>query len=303
MSHLLYSLAAPSFLLMQMPKWLKDQFWIDLYQHGKFGEQENNLALLISVRLLAVALILIATRVVVGLLRRTIKRTLTVLNQRSYTEQQRLTTLYGILSSTLNYVIYFVAIILILSTIGVSWAKLAPLLGLASVLGLAIGFGAQRLVRDVITGLFILGEGQFDVGDWVTIGAVTGRVVEIGLRITKIRDEQGRMYIIANGDITQVFNASRGLVRLPVELALSRANQLDEALEVIQRIAENTLEAHQVTPSGSHERLSVTVVGMDATKVTVRLTTWVPVIQKEAIEHALRRALLDGFANAEFTLV
>ena len=95
-----------------------------------------------------------------------------------------------------------------------------PLLSFASVLGLAIGFGAQRLVRDVITGLFILGEGQFDVGDHVTIGAVTGVVESMELRVTRIRDDQGRIYVVANGDITQVFNASRGDIKLPIDVCL-----------------------------------------------------------------------------------
>ena len=119
-------------------------------------------------------------------------------------------TLTDLFSSAMTYCVYFCAIILILFALDPSGKTLVPLLSFASVLGLAIGFGAQRLVRDVITGMFILGEDQFDVGDHVTIGTVTGVVESIELRVTRIRDNQGHLYVIANGDITQVSNASRG---------------------------------------------------------------------------------------------
>ena len=167
------------------------------------------------------------------------------------------------------------------------------MLGAASVLGLAIGFGAQKLVRDVITGLFILGEGQFDAGEWVTIGAVTGMVEEIGLRVTRLRDDQGRIYLIANGDITQVFNASRGNVRLAVEVSLQRTAALDTALDAVRAAAIEVLRANGAAPTRDAEAPAVLVTAMDAAKVTVRLVLWVPVLKKDAIEDALRRRLLE----------
>jgi small conductance mechanosensitive channel len=267
------------------------EFWQALYASGQFGsDHTGSILILVIVRALVIAAIWLGAAVLVKVAARVVKRALDVVSQRSEHSRHRLTTLYGLLTSTFSYIIYFVAILLVLFTCGISWAGLAPLLGAASVLGLAVGFGAQKLVRDVITGLFILGEGQFDAGEWVTIGAVTGIVEEIGLRVTRLRDEQGRIYLIANGDITQVFNASRGNVRLTVDVVLQRAG-LDAALDVVRETAEGVLRDAQVTPRDG-EAPGVLVTGMDAAKVTVRLVLWVPVLQKDAIEDALRRRLL-----------
>ena len=126
-------------------------------------------------RLVLAVAIIFAARIVVRVLDGLIKRQLPHLF-RWNGKSQRITTLSGLFSSAMTYCVYFCAIILILFTLDPSGKTLVPLLSFASVLGLAIGFGAQRLVRDVITGIFILGEDQFEVGDHVTIGTVTGVV-------------------------------------------------------------------------------------------------------------------------------
>jgi len=94
---------------------------------------------------------------------------------------------------------------MILQAAGVN---IVPLITTASVAGLAVGIGAQKLVRDWISGIFILIEDQYGVGDKVTVNAVTGLVEELGMRTTRIRDENGNLYIISNGDISQVCNHS-----------------------------------------------------------------------------------------------
>jgi len=280
---------------------LSSDFWIALYQKGQVGATgDGYIPLLIVARLVVVIVIMLAANLVARLLNRLLQRELNAIMSRTGNSTRRLTTLYGLLSSTVSYLIYFCAFVLVLFTIGLTWKGLAPLLGAASVLGLAVGFGAQRLVRDVITGLFILGEGQFDVGDWVTIGAVTGTVETMELRVTRIRDDQGRMYVIANGDITQVFNASRGNVKLPIEVPLQRTSSLESAVETIRQIAQDTLTEFNI--AASSENLAVTVTGMEAAKVTVRLTLWVPMPVKDRIEDMVRRRLLDSLNTPELML-
>ncbi len=278
---------------------LNPDFWLNLYRHGQFGDGPQYVWLLILVRLLLVVLILLAARIVVGLSGQMIKRELPKIVSRNG-DTQRLVTLYSLFSSAMTYVIYFCAAILMLFAIDPSGKTLLPLLSFASVLGLAIGFGAQRLVRDVITGLFILGEGQFDVGDQVTIGAVTGTVEAMELRITRLRDEQGRLYVIANGNITQVFNASRGNVKLPIEFSLQHDVALQPALEAIRQVAEETLREFHL--DASENNLSVIVAGMDAAKITIHLTLWVPVKEKDRIEDLARRRLLAALNTAELML-
>jgi len=275
------------------PNLAHTEFWQKLYDSGDLGlGGDERLIALVLVRVVAAGLLLVAGRVLVGLLRRLVRRALFAVGTHvpGGQDQRRLTTLYGLLTSALSYSVYTVVAILVLFTLGASWKSLAPLLGAASVLGLAIGFGAQRLVRDLISGLFILGEGQFDAGDWVTIGGVTGRVEEMGLRVTRLRDDQGRMYVIANGDITQVFNASRGKVKLAIEIALQRSAALDEQLQTIRQAALETLAACDVVIDD--EQLTLALIGMDAAKVTLRLKLWVPVASLESIEDRLRRRLL-----------
>jgi len=142
----------------------------------------------------------------------------------------RVRALQSLLMSTVSFVLGFVAIIMMLQAAGIN---VIPLLTTASVAGLAIGFGAQKLVRDVISGFFILMEDQYGVGDYVTIGAVTGVVEDLQMRTTSIRDSSGRLYILSNGDISQVCNHSRGKLALSVDYALAASADLDKAKQVL----------------------------------------------------------------------
>jgi small conductance mechanosensitive channel len=296
----LNNLPAPAALFTPLQNLCTSDFWWNIYKYGQLEKDgPSYLLLLVLARLLLIVLVLLAARVAVSLAQRGIAHGVGAAISRTEHGRRRLTTLQGLLISTISYTIYFVAIMMILVNLGVS---LAWLLSAVSVLGLAIGFGAQRLVRDVITGLFILGEGQFDAGDWVSIGGVAGRVEDIGLRVTRVRDEQGRMYIIANGDITQIFNASRGLVKLPIELSLQRSAMLDTDLATIRQAAEETLRQFGITLQQESEQPVVMVVGMDAVKVTVRLILWIPIGQHGAVEDALRRQLLGAINNTETRL-
>ena len=282
-------------LLFAWPSLARTEFWQNLYESGDLGlGGDERLIALVLIRLLAAGMILVATRVVMGLLRRVIKRALFAVKSHTNAgpDPRRLHTLFGLLTSALAYTLYSIAAILVLFTLGLTWKGLAPLLGAASVLGLAIGFGAQRLVRDLISGLFILGEGQYDVDDWVSIGGVTGRVEEMGLRVTRLRDEEGRVYMIANGDITQVFNASRGMVKLTIDLSLQYAPSLEKQLHSIRQLAEATLSEYDLEVAS--EQLTLTVIGMEAAKITLRLKLWVPVAIRESIEDNLRRRLLQA---------
>lgn len=114
-------------------------------------------------------------------------------------------TLKRLILNMLSYIVYFTAFIMILSTVGI---EIMPLLAGAGVAGLAIGFGAQNLVRDIISGFFIIFEDQFSVGDYVETAGIEGEVEEIGLRTTKIQSWTGEQNVIPNGNITQVTNYS-----------------------------------------------------------------------------------------------
>jgi small-conductance mechanosensitive channel len=155
---------------------------------------------------LKVILISIAAGIVVRLLKMIIRKSFSVRikGPLKYNERRQ-QTLSKLLENIIAYVVYFMAIIAILSAFTID---VTGLIAGAGVLGLAVGFGAQNLVRDVITGFFIIFEDQFSVGDFVRIGAAEGTVEEIGLRTTKVKGPTGELYIFPNGNILDVVNFS-----------------------------------------------------------------------------------------------
>jgi len=153
---------------------------------------------------------------------------------------KRLRTLAPLVRSIAAYVLFFVAAIMVLDALG---ANVAGILATAGIGGLAIGFGAQRLVRDVITGFFLIVEDQLAVGEHVTVGGapgtiagagVTGVVVEMGIRILRIRDGNGRLWTIANGDIAAVTNLSRAPVHEVIDVALGAGADIASAKSAIE---------------------------------------------------------------------
>ena len=183
-------------------------------------------------------------------------------------QASRLKTLASLVNSSLSYILTFVFGIMLLRALRLDPV---PLLTTASVAGLAVGFGAQKLVKDMISGFFILLENQYGVGDYVTIGAATGTVEEVGLRTTRIRDDFGKLYILSNGDITQVCNQSRGAVASFVEIGIAAAADVGKSTEIINKAGEEL--ARDQHDLGFAEPPAVQGIGaMDGAKLTLRVS-------------------------------
>ena len=183
-------------------------------------------------------------------------------------QASRVKTLASLVNSSISYILTFVFGIMLLRAFRLDPI---PLLTTASVAGLAVGFGAQKLVKDMISGFFILLENQYGVGDYVTIGAVTGTVEEVGLRTTRIRDDVGKLYILSNGDITQVCNQSRGAVASFVEIGIAAAADMGRATEVINKAGEEIAQSQPDLDFAAPP--SVQGLGaMDAAKLTLRVS-------------------------------
>jgi small-conductance mechanosensitive channel len=148
--------------------------------------------------------------------------------------EQHAKTLAGLLYSAGTVVIIVGAILMALPEFGYTITPIAAVAGLAS---LAFGFGAQHLVRDVINGFFVIVEDQFGVGETVRIGAVVGRVEHLTLRRTVIRDIQGALVSIPNGEISQVANLSRDWGQLFVDIVLPSGSSSDAALAALERVS------------------------------------------------------------------
>lgn len=181
-------------------------------------------------------------------------------------DTRRTRTVGKLLENFVNYAVNFIMILMILNQFGVN---LGPVLAGAGVVGLAIGFGAQSLVKDVITGFFIIFEDQFAVGDVIQTGSYKGTVQEIGLRVTRLKSWTGEVHIIPNGTISQVTNFSINNSLAVIDVAIDYEADLDKAKQVldetIKAYYENSL--NMVKPP---EVLGVQSLG--TTEVTLRIT-------------------------------
>nr|WP_090240268.1 mechanosensitive ion channel family protein [Lentibacillus halodurans] len=179
----------------------------------------------ITIYLLAVVVVRLGSRVIERVFENRTKRPFRITERREI-------TLKKLMKNALKYTVYFIAIIMILD--GAFGLPISSLLAGAGVAGLAIGFGAQNLVRDIISGFFIIFEDQFSVGDYIRTSDIEGTVEEIGMRTTKIQSWTGEQHILPNGNVTQVTNYSvhNGLaivdVNVPYESDVAAAEKIIE---------------------------------------------------------------------------
>ena len=147
---------------------------------------------------------------------------------------QRTRTMASVLNNFITWTVFVLALTAVLSELGVAVGALAAGAGL---LGAGIGFGAQSLIKDLISGLFIVGEDQFGVGDSVNLGEISGTVESVGLRVTQVRDIDGVLWYVRNGEILRVGNHSQGWSRAVVDIALDYSTDVDAAKRVIEEAA------------------------------------------------------------------
>ncbi len=204
----------------------------------------------------------------------------------------RADSIASVVGSTVTVLVWVVALILIIGELGVD---LGPLIAGAGIAGVALGFGAQSLVKDCISGLFMLIEDHFGLGDVVDVGEAVGTVEEISLRATVLRDVDGTVWHVPNGEILRVGNMSQQWSVAVVDMDVAYDADLDQVREVMMRAAETTcateewadkiLEAPQI--------LGVEALGADA--VTVRIVVKTEAGSQWALRRELREAIKTGF--------
>lgn len=148
-------------------------------------------------------------------------------------QERKRKTLESLLDNLTRYSIYFIFGLMVLQAIGL---KITTLLAGAGIAGVALGFGAQSLIKDILTGFFILFEDQYGVGDLVKINNFTGTVQGIGLRLTRIQAWTGEVEVIPNGQILQVTNYSRTNSLAVIDVGVGYHTNLDEAIEILRRV-------------------------------------------------------------------
>ena len=215
--------------------------------------------------------------------------------------EKRSETLHKLIRSAIRYTIYFIAFFQILSTLGINTTSIVASAGIASV---AIGFGAQSLVKDIISGFFIILEGQFDVGDEVKLYnqaafIAGGSVISLGLRSTKIRSGNGEIYFIPNGSINQVINYSLTYNLAEVKFSI----QIDETIEAIEEriqkvldVANNNDKYHNFIYK--NDKLHVNNIEQIADNIlTLNIVGKAKVGKKQSIETMLRKDFYNEFKD------
>jgi moderate conductance mechanosensitive channel len=201
--------------------------------------------------------------------------------------QARLNTLKSLTQNVFSYVLLFIVAMTVLEILGFN---LGPILAGAGVVGLAVAFGAQGLVSDVVTGFFLLLERQLEVGDYVSAGGVEGIVEELGFRTTLIRGFDGTLHYVPNRNIANVDNHSRGNMRALVDISIPAGQKIDESLAMVKEALEGF--SHPAIVSGPE------VLGVesdDLATTTIRVIAKTENMEQWAVEREIRQAIRQRY--------
>jgi small conductance mechanosensitive channel len=207
---------------------------------------------------------------------------------------QRVHALGQILRSAASVTIFAIAGVVVLGDLGIN---LAPLLASAGVVGIAIGFGAQNLVRDYLTGVFMLLEDQYGVGDAITVGEVTGTVETMTLRITRLRDVNGVVWHIRNGAIERVGNESQGWARAVVDFPVPYTVDLAIIRAILSEVADSSWNDPALRACMLEKPEVWGAQDVSSTEVTMRLAVRTAPLRQWETERELRarvKAALDA---------
>lgn len=204
-------------------------------------------------------------------------------------DERKVHTFQPLFKQIWRYLVLFVTLLLILDQLGID---LTPILATAGVAGIAVGFGAQRLVRDLITGFLLLAEDQYAVGDYITVGDHVGVVEEVTLRVTRLRDFSGDLHVIPNGNIENVTNHARGEIRALVEVSVSYEADIDRAIAVLEELSGELKEQYPEILEGPTV-LGITSLGDSG--IEIRLVARTEPLQHWYIEREMRLAIKKRF--------
>jgi len=210
---------------------------------------------------------------------------------------QRARTMASVLSNFVTWSVVIMAIAAILSELGVA---VGALVAGAGVLGAAIGFGAQSLVRDLISGLFIVFEDQYGVGDFVDLGQASGVVEIVGLRVTQVRDINGTLWYVRNGEIIRVGNHSQGWSRVVLDVPLAYSANIEKARTAISSAANSVADAFK--SAVIHEPEIWGIEALTGEQVVIRLVQQVKPSHQDEIARALRLEVKNSLDKAKISL-
>lgn len=205
---------------------------------------------------------------------------------------QRAETIGALLGSVASFVVWSLAAVMVLGELGID---LGPLVAGAGIVGIAVGFGAQNLVRDFISGIFMLIEDAYGVGDVIDAGPATGTVEGVSLRTTRLRDIDGNVWHIPNGVIARVANKSQDWSRAVIDVQVSYQTDTDHAVSVIKKVADTTWQDPDWSPEILDEPEVWGVESLAPDGVTIRLVVKTKPLSQWKVGRELRARVKQAF--------
>ena len=206
--------------------------------------------------------------------------------------RQRAASIGSILRSIVSVVIFAVALMLVLGELGIN---LAPIIASAGIVGVALGFGAQNLVKDYLSGIFMLLEDQYGVGDAVDVGPASGTIEEVGLRITQLRDLYGTVWYVRNGEILRVGNKSQGYAQAVLDVPVPNSVDLEHAATLLGEIARDLAGDEEWSAAVLDEPSVLGVEALNNDSAVLRLVVKTRTGDKDAVARELRQRIKARF--------
>ncbi|GDY53658.1 mechanosensitive ion channel family protein [Streptomyces violaceusniger] len=214
--------------------------------------------------------------------------------------RQRSAAIGSVLRSVASFLIMGTAALMILSALEIN---LAPLLASAGVAGVAIGFGARNLVTDFLSGVFMILEDQYGVGDTVDAGVASGEVIEVGLRVTKLRGDNGEIWYVRNGEVKRIGNLSQGWATAALDVQVRAEEDLDQVRAVITQVG---VDMAKEEPWNERLWEPIEVLGLDAVyldSMIVRVSARTMPGKALGVERELRWRIKKALNEAGIQLV
>jgi small-conductance mechanosensitive channel len=243
---------------------------------------------------LAIVVLLVVAVVARWLLFRVIDRAVAGITATPLSERRalRARTMGSLLKSIVTGVVVTIVAMMMISELGY---PVAPLLASAGILGVALGFGAQSLVKDFLSGIFMIFEDQYGVGDVVDLGEANGTIEAVGLRVTRLRDVNGTVWYVRNGEILRVGNMSQNWARTVLDIGVAYSEDLDNVRRVLKEVAHEVWEDPDFQGRVIEEPEVWGVEALAADAVTVRVTMKTAPMEQWAVARVMRERIKDRF--------
>lgn len=261
-----------------------DRFWVlnKIFGDFNFANMINGLIIIVLIIVLSRVFVKLSDKAVIKFFNRNKKM------KKFGMQSRKADTLSVIIQSLVKYFIYFIAVLMILQQIGIETNSLIATAGIG---GVAIGFGAKSLVQDVITGFFILFEDQYSVGEHVKIEGFEGIVEDMQIRVTKIRDFNGELHIVPNGQIKTVTNMNRGSIKADVNLRIPYNSDMEVVFSTLQGVSEKIKELHK--DSITHDPVINGVAEFTTNDMRVNMYAMTKPTKQYRVAYDLRRIAIE----------